>query len=249
MSPSHRKRSLDALRALATSLVPRPVRRARRARHRDVVFGRAKKRFLEDPEACIRPGGPVMTDLIYGWGNEGWSGLEEYLVCCVEHALASSAPLLECGSGLSTILVGVIAKRRGYSHWALEHEPEWGNRVQRCLDRYRIDSTVLCASPIKDFGGFAWYDPPMESIPKSFGLVICDGPPGSTKGGRYGLVPVMKDRLGQGCVILLDDAGRTEERAIASRWSAELGSPFKVMGRATSYIKMTLGDRREQVPP
>ena len=103
------------------------------------------RRFLKHPEACIQSGSPVINDLIYGWGNEAWSARDEYLVCCLEHAQTANGPVLECGSGLSTILVGAIAKKRGNSHWAFEHTPEWANKVQRYLNRYRIDSVVLCA--------------------------------------------------------------------------------------------------------
>ena len=37
-------------------------------------------------------------------------------------------------------------------------------------------------------------------------------PPGSTRGGRYGLLTVLGERLAPGCTILLDDAGRPDER-------------------------------------
>lgn len=200
------------------------------------------RRFQRDPEASIHPRNPLLGDLIYGWGNE-WSALEEYLVGCLQLALSSSKPSLECGSGLTTILVGVVAQQRGYVHWALEHAPAWASRVQRCLDRYRIGSTVLCTKPLKDYGDFLWYDPPLESMPESFTLIICDGPPGSTRGGRYGLVPVMRRWLKPGSVILLDDAGRKEERTIARRWVDELGCSIEMIGRAKPYIKMTVSDR------
>lgn len=199
------------------------------------------KRFLKAPERWTRPGNRVVADLIYGWGNEAWTALDDYLAGCIEHALTAKGPILECGSGLSTILVGAIGKSRGLRHWALEHKPAWAARVQRNLDRYRIDSVVLCGKPLKDYGEFSWYDPPLESMPESFGLVICDGPPGITKGGRYGLGAIMKKRLDPGCVILLDDAGREDELAIARRWEAELDAPFETLGSSKPYIRMTVG--------
>jgi len=79
-------------------------------------------------------------------------------------------------------------------------------------------------------------------MPDSFSLVICDGPPGKTRGGRYGVVPVMKERLKPGCVILLDDTGREEERKLASRWETELGAFLQVRGSEKAYIKMTVMD-------
>jgi hypothetical protein len=221
-------------------VLPSRVRGALRTAHREFVFRRAMRRFLRDPGACQSPGNPVLRDLIYGWGNESWSALDEYLVACVRHALTTSGPSLECGSGLSTLLVGAVATMQGRRHWALEHEPAWAARVQRNLDRYKIDGVALCARPLKDYGDFCWYDPPWESMPDGFSLVICDGPPGSVKGGRYGLVPVMRERLKPGCVIILDDAGRDQEVAIARRWGSELGTEVNVVGTTKPYIEMTV---------
>jgi len=42
--------------------------------------------------------------------------------------------------------------------------------------------------------------------------VICDGPPYWNKGGRFGLGQILRARLATGCVILLDDGAREEER-------------------------------------
>ena len=178
--------------------------------------------------------------MIYGWGNERWSAQDDYLAACAEQALNSKGPILECGSGLTTIVVGAIAKRRGVRLWALEHSPDWAAKVQGYLDRYAIDSVVLSSRPLRDGGAFAWYDPPLDSMPDSFDLVVCDGPPGTTKGGRFGLVPIMGARLKQGTVILLDDAGREEELAIARHWQAELGASLEILGSNRPYLKMTL---------
>jgi hypothetical protein len=137
-------------------------------------------------------------------------------------------------------LVGAIATQRGHNHWALEHTPAWATKVQRYLRRYQLDAVVLCVKPLKDYGDFWWYDAPVVSMPSDFALVVCDGPPYHTQGGRYGLVPLMRERLQPGCVILLDDAGREHELAIARRWEAELDAPFTVLGATKPYIEMTV---------
>ncbi len=228
------------------SVLPHRIRLFLRAAQGDFVFWRAMKRFLKDPRACTHPGNPIIIDLIHSWRNEGWTALDEYLANCIDHALTSEGPILECGSGLSTILVGAIAKRRGQTHWALEHTLEWAMQVQRYLNRYKLDSVVLSSKPLKDYGGFCWYDPPLESMPDAFSLVICDGPPDSTKGGRYGLVPIMRERLRPGCVIILDDASREQELAIARRWKDELGASFEIRGSRKPYIEMTMMGRQYQ---
>jgi hypothetical protein len=219
------------------------IRNGVRAVHRRLVFRRAMKQFVRDPDACMAPGNPVIADLIYGWGNEAWSALDEYIIACLKHARTTSGPVLECGSGLTTLLMGIVAQRRKGIHWALEDSPEWAAKVCRQLKRYKVSSVVVHVAPLKDHGEFRWYDAPLASMPDGFSLVVCDGPPGSTKGGRYGLVPVMKGRLKPGCVILIDDAQREAEAAIAKRWAAALSASSILRGRAKPYIEMTLGSK------
>lgn len=235
------------IKKLAAAL-PIQVRRFLRACHRDFVFWRAMRRFLRDPAASTASGNNVIADLIYGWGNEAWSALEEYSVGCLKHALASKGPILECGSGLTTIMVGVVAQKSGNTIWSLEHTQAWGERVKKYLKRYRIDSVRMCVNPLKDYGDFFWYEPPLELMPNEFSLILCDGPPGDTRGGRYGLVPIMKGRLKPGCIILLDDAARKQERAIAARWQVELRANYETLGVKKPYIRMTLIGKHDGHP-
>lgn len=221
-----------------------PVRKAAQSIRRGLVFRRALRRFRSDPAAFADPNHPVYDDLVYGWGNEAWSAHSEYLAAAIQHALRSREATLECGSGLSTILVGTIAQQQGRRHWSLENSPEWAARVQRVLDRYRIDSVTLDVAPLRDYGDFAWYDPSLTRMPDAFSLVLCDGPPGSTSGGRYGLVPVMRDRLAPGCVVLLDDAERAEEHAIAERWKAEIGTELRAFGSDKPYFALEVPQAR-----
>lgn len=229
---------MNKILSIARAAIPRPVRRQLRTAHRNYTFRTAFKQFLKDPNACTFPDSPIVADLIYGWGNAGWSALDEYLAASIRHTIDSEGPILECGSGLSTILIGAIAKIQGRRCWALEHTPSWAKKVRQYLEKYQIDSVTLHSAPLKDYGDFCWYDPPLDSMPNRFKLVICDGPPGDTKGGRYGLVPIMNKRLGVGCVILLDDAAREDEQVVASHWKAELGASLEAFGTAKPYMRL-----------
>ena len=233
---------------LVKALVPPPLRRLLRAWHRRVVFHRAMKRLMADPEAASLPNSTVMEDLVYGWGNPAWSAQGEYLRACVSHALAAPGPVLECGSGLSTLVLGVIAQRTGQVHLALEHSTAWAEKVRHYLDRYRITAAEVTTAALRDYGSFAWYDPPLAAMPARFALVICDGPPGDTKGGRHGLVPVLGDKLRPGCVILVDDGARPAEQAIAARWSTQLGARPQTFGQIKPYLKMIVGEAPRPLP-
>ena len=117
--------------------------------------------------------------------------------------------------------MGVLCAKRNVEVWTLEHADEWRKRVLQTLKTNGVLGVHVCAAPLVEYGEFVWYAPPLSQMPEHFSLVICDGPPGSTKGGRYGLLPVMGDRLPVGSTILLDDAGRPAEAKLMEQWKSE----------------------------
>jgi hypothetical protein len=167
------------------------------------------------------PSRKMLVELQEGWGNEGFAARTDYLEEVAQRAATVTGPILECGSGLSTIILGCLAGRRGIKTWSLEHVPEWRDRVVEIIQKYQIPHVNLCLAPLRDYDGYAWYEPPLEKLPASFELVICDGPPGTTSGNRYGLLPLLRERLGPGAVILLDDADRIGEKKVIFRWVSE----------------------------
>ena len=170
-----------------------------------------------------------LIDLITGWSNDGFAANLEYLEAVAEHALKTKGPVLECGSGVTTILMGILCGKRNIDVWSLEHYDEWRQRVSGVLSDNEIAGAKVCSAPLVEYGEFVWYDPPLAQMPKAFSLVICDGPPGSTKGGRYGLLPVLGDRLPT-ATILLDDAGRRDEAELIKRWENEARFETEIRG-------------------
>jgi hypothetical protein len=208
--------------------------------YRKFVFGRAVSRLRAAPEESGVAGGPVLERLVYGWGNEGWAAREEYLSACIAQTLVTAGPILECGSGLTTAVLGAIATDRGIPYCALEHDAEWAARVRSTVGRLGLSSVDVIHAPLRTFGDFWWYDVPMNAIPRTFTMIVCDGPPGDTEGGRYGLVPVMESRIARDAVILLDDAERSREREIALAWSRRLGFGYQLVGGSAPYIRLSM---------
>ena len=60
--------------------------------------------------------------------------------------------------------------------------------------------------------------------------------PSATRGGRYGLAPMISDRMLPGCTVLLDDAIRSDERKIAARWTEEFGLRGEQRGGDRPYF-------------
>jgi len=215
-------------------IIPVSVRKYLRQCHRKYIFNRALKYFINNPEMSLNIQSKVLSQLIYGWDNENWSALEEYLTRILEQAFKTEGNILECGSGLSTILLGIIAQKTGGTLQSIEHSDYWAEKVTNILQKYKINSVDLITSPLKDYGNYTWYKLP-ENIKNNFNMVVCDGPPADTPGGRYGLLPVIRSKLMPGCTILLDDAERAEEYKIANLWANELGTTFEIEGEKKPY--------------
>lgn len=219
-----------------SSLLPTSVKQPLRGLHQRMSFERAVRQFKLDPRRSVEQSDGLFDQLVYGWGNSGWSGNREFLQACVTHALSCSGAILECGSGLTTLLLGIVAQSRGLPMWTLEHMPVWADRVQATLDHFRVATVNLRCEPLQDYGAFDWYSAPSVAVPGQFELVVCDGPPASTRGGRYGLGEVMRERLAEDCIILLDDAERADEQAAASEWSHDLGMRCDLRGDSNPYF-------------
>jgi hypothetical protein len=176
------------------------------------------------------PSRELLNQLRTGWGNAGWSGRSAYLEEVAKWAAITPGPILECGSGLTTLLLGLYAGRRGVPVSTLEHSHDWHERMADVLSRYQVAEVKLCLAPLREYEKFSWYSPPWELMPGHFSLVICDGPPErTTKGKRYGLLPVMGERLASGCVILLDDLNTDSEDNILAKWTAERSVTSKIL--------------------
>ncbi len=220
--------------------IPYRVSHFVRVRHQAYTLKRTMPRVLAACRAGRMPDPADLGRLVYGWGNASFSADTAYLERCLAAVEQGSGPVLECGSGLSTIVLAAAAEGRGRTLRALEHTPEWADRVQAELDRYGLAAGRVCRTPLVDQGEFDWYDVSQADLPAGITLVICDGPPMATRGGRFGLLPVVRSRLAEGCLILLDDAVRPEERAIAARWRDEFGGTLDHEARHKGIIAYTL---------
>jgi len=209
---------------------------------RRLTFWRAMHQFKRGLSSETRHfDSRVLGDLVFGWGNP-WSAQLEFLIASLEHVRDAKGPVLECGSGLSTLLIGVVAQARGVKVVSLENDPPYAARVRDFLEKYDIRSVELRVAPLKSYGDFDWYEmPDLDTLREKYALVICDGPPGKTRGGRYGLVPVMLEKITADCTILLDDGARPEEQAIAARWKTMLSASEEIVGQEKPFIRLVAG--------
>lgn len=200
---------------------PAPVRGSMKscARRSILFYAMRQLRRLEPTDNLPED---LVGRLIRGWGNPAWTANVGFMQALWKSARETRGPVLECGSGLSTLILGAAAERNGFEVTSLEHSAKWAEHVRSELRRYGLARRVrVCAAPLRNYDTYWWYGPDFSQMPDHIGLVICDGPPGTTGGGRYGLLPVMRGRLSEGCVVLLDDVHRGLERAVLERWVEE----------------------------
>lgn len=210
--------------------------------HRTMIpvrFHRAMAEFAALPPDRPAPA-ELLTRIVGLWGNS-WAARHEYLNGILTRLSPATGSVLECGSGVSTLLVGIRCRQLGLRMWSLEHHPDWAQRMQEQLIRYDLHDTVtLVQTPLTASDDFEWYDPAPLREAGPFGLVVCDGPPGATPGGRFGLLPRLADRLRPGCLILLDDAGRLGEQVVIDHWADEFGTSSAMFGSEKPYAVVTM---------
>jgi len=183
----------------------------------------------------------VLRKLLRAWGNPGYAAGLRYLEQIARLMRETEGVVLECGSGVTTLLAGLLAEKYGRHVWTLEHHPDWCGTIRRQLARRGIRTVKVCHAPLTGYGDYEWYRIPEIPLPADFGLVICDGPPGRTQGGRYGMLPQMQARLRPDCRILMDDTHRRKERAVMDRWAALRPVRRQPVGRFGFYTELALG--------
>ncbi|MBI1347037.1 hypothetical protein GC163_12185 [bacterium] len=226
------------LLTLTRRLLPTSTKQFLRERWRNYQFNRCMRQFSELRHTEPAPK-QLLDELVKWWGNE-WSARSEYLSAIIDQLRETTGPVLECGSGLSTLLIGKRCQQLGRELWALEHHPGWAHRVEKALHDHHVPCARICLTSLISHGEFEWYDPQVLPVGLQFGVVVCDGPPANTQGGRYGLLPVIGELLLPQSRIYLDDAARSEEQEILQRWQSEYGGNCRIEGLSKPYAILDL---------
>lgn len=218
-------------------LIPARIKRPVKAALLSLMFQRAMRQLAKLPPGEM-PSRELLKKLRLGWDNQDWDAKLDYLEEIARRAVTTEGPILECGSGLTTLIMGQLAGKRKIETWSLEHHADWYQRVANAIERHHVPQVNLCFSPLHDYKQFHWYDPPLDKMPAKFSLVVCDGPPDLANGGRYGLLPILGDRLESGTVILFDDAREPGQPEVLRRWTTERGVSVEL--RETEHVSFAL---------
>lgn len=203
--------------------VKRQIRRTVESTRRRVLRPLKQREFRHALADIVGTAPSAPTDaqlehLISGWDNPAGGDLD-YLRVVMELAAVADGPILECGSGLTSLLLAVYSDQ---PVWTLEADERWLARVRREVEVAGLRGIEIVHAPLSDHGDFYWYSG-LGALPAKFSMVVCDGPAaGSLKGGRKGLMPVLGDRIASGAPIVVDRA-MVYEAVVIDGWTSEYG--------------------------
>ncbi len=178
--------------------------------------------------------------------SEHWTAAADFLELVAKEVVAHKPRrILECGSGLTTLVMARCCQRLGKGRVvSLENGGEFAHAAQNWLETYGLSSCAeVIHAPLVDIhvgeGTWQWYD--CQDLPQGpFDLLVVDGPPGFLQPlSRYPALPLLADRLAKNALVILDDAARPDERAVVARWLAEypgLGHRYLEMERGCSLL-------------
>lgn len=179
---------------------------------------------LDHPELAkairLMRGGIVHADiyqtLFDGWGNH-FAAQPPLMSALYDLAQETTGPILETGSGITTLVLGLAAERSGAQVHSLEHDLDYYARTKKALDRYGIETVRLHYAPLRKYAGnITWYEIP-ETLPEEFALVFCDGP--QQRFGRGSIFQLMRDRIA-GANFVMDDAYSPQVEHLRT-WAAD----------------------------
>ncbi|MHB1035975.1 MAG: O-methyltransferase [Pirellulales bacterium] len=184
-----------------------------------------------DDAERIFTNGHAVGDLCRGRFN-GWT-LAPSTLLWLWNTLNAKPPqrIVECGSGLSTLVFARYARLRMEQGdhvpqiLSIEHDAQWLEAAKALTRECSLDSFVhFVHAPLKEQNllgrrvvAYSLPGGEMErSSPERFDFVLIDGPPASV--GRLGSLAAIAPCLADGAAILLDDAFRPGEQAIWKEW-------------------------------
>jgi predicted O-methyltransferase YrrM len=162
------------------------------------------------------------------------------VVLCNEIMHRARTRVVECGSGVSTIVLARLLRQRGAGTLvAVEHDPAWATLVGDLLHREALDDIArVTHAPLQ--GDPPWYAATaLHALPTQVDLLVVDGPPAHAPGEQHRRAPALAffdPRLMPGATVVLDDLQRPGERDVLTRWEATTSWRFQIKDAASVAV-------------
>ncbi|MGX7678963.1 class I SAM-dependent methyltransferase [Jatrophihabitans sp. DSM 45814] len=192
----------------------------------------ANPRHAEDLHAwhILRPLLDAGNYLPWGTGSMRPSGL---VLVCNEILFGRRSNIVECGSGVSTVVLARLLRQLGGSATivALEHDADWARLVTELLQRESLDGVAqVIHAPLT--GQPLWYDrTALVQIRDQIDLLVVDGPPAYAVGHGLRRAPALSafdPKLAPAATVVLDDVDRPGEREVLIEWESSTSWRFSI---------------------
>lgn len=138
-------------------------------------------------------------------------------------------PIIETGSGLSSVLMGAATNQLVYS---LEHIEHYAAQTKLWCEDAGVGNVGICCWPLKDY----WYDIDQFDLPNKFAFGFCDGPPR-----MYETRMKFFEKIAPRCtVIIVDDV--TSDMGYLNKvqsWADSNGYSLEILGRMALLKKLS----------
>lgn len=153
-----------------------------------------------------------------------WAASADTVLLPAEHVLSRKPRLIvEFACGVSTIVLArTLSIAGGGRIVSFEHDRDFAELTTARARRLGLDVDIrpVALLPADRLGHAGmWYDAELPS--EDIDLLFVDGPPNSYHPETRGAAASAFGRLSPHGVIVLDDAARDGERAVAARWRSE----------------------------
>jgi predicted O-methyltransferase YrrM len=159
----------------------------------------------------------------------GWAISPDFGVLLISEILKKKPRLvLELGSGVSTLLTGYCLEKTGRGRViSFDHDEKYCVQSRERIREHGLgDIAEIVHVPLREVQlnqqSWDWYDATRIDPGVKIDLLVVDGPPGQIQDiSRYPALPLLRKYLSDDAVILLDDAGRPDEKIILDMWARE----------------------------
>ena len=164
--------------------------------------------------------------------TRGWAASPDFLCVVMMHALRNRPrTVVECSSGVSTVVLARCAQMTGQGHvYSLENDEAYAEKTHAMLHEHGLTAfaTVIHAPlvplTLPRWSG-KWYDHRLLPRDLAIDMLVIDGPPWFVSPlARYPAVPVLYGHLSASAAIFLDDAARPDETECVQRWQTEFNT-------------------------
>ena len=140
----------------------------------------------------------------------GYAAFPQVLELCVGLARKANGPIIEAGSGLTTILMA--AANPQFPVYCLEHDPKYAAQTQAMARQSGVDNVQVLVQPLTN----GWYSPIyLHKLPEQFPLGLIDGPPR-----QLGVRRIFFEHFSHTVdTIICDDAQEPGYRQQLSEWA------------------------------